>query len=639
MGVAAQADPPVVESFSLQDYRGQLHSLADYGDHPLVVLAFLGTECPLVKFYGPKLEALQREFGRDVAVLGINSNSHDSVTEIAAFARRHGIEFPILKDPGNQLADQLQATRTPEVLLLDRERSIRYRGRIDDQYGVGYAKGEPLREDLKDAIRELLSGQTVTISSTEPVGCRIGRSKTPDPNASVTYANQISRILQNRCVECHRDGDIAPFALTDYTEAAGWAEMIREVVEEERMPPWHASPQYGHFVNDRRLSDDEKSLIERWVASGAPLGDPAELPEPREFVTGWQLPREPDFVMPIVAEPFTVPADGVVRYQYFQLDPGFTEDKWVQAVEIQPGNRQVVHHVLMFAVPAGSGRAAVPGGAHGYDGAYVPGVRSIPYPAGMAKRIPAGSLLVFQVHYTPIGTEQQDQSRLGMVFVNPDDVTHEVRSVSAVNAQIKIPPYDGDYRAEATSSRMRHDVQLLELNAHMHLRGKAFSYQAMYPDGTSEMLLDIPRYDFNWQTAYRLVKPQTLPEGTRIHCMAHYDNSEANLNNPDPAQEVDWGEQTWDEMLIGYFDIAIPRDLAARLSPYLQKAEEVIQRFDADGDGRVLRIDVPLRFQLMFGRLDLNGDGELTLEEVADAIEHAATEERRERASQEESAK
>jgi hypothetical protein len=408
--------------------------------------------------------------------------------------------------------------------------------------------------------------------------------------------------------------------------------MIREVVHENRMPPWHASPEYGRFLNDRHLSAQEKALIDQWVAAGAPEGDPADLPQPREFVTGWQLPREPDFVMPIVAEPFEVPAEGTAKYQYFQIDPQFTEDKWVKAVEIQPGNRAVVHHILMFALPAGSERSTFPGGASGYDGAFVPGLRTIPYPEGMAKRIPAGSSLVFQVHYTPIGSVQHDQSRVGMLFVDPEEVEYEVRSISAVNSDLKISPYEADYRAEAKSRMMRSDVQLVELNAHMHLRGDAFRYEALYPDGTSEILLDIPQYDFNWQTAYRLVEPKPLPQGTRIHCVAHFDNSAENLSNPDPSATVRWGEQTWDEMLIGYFDIAIPKADAEHGSAYQRRADELIGRFDDDGDEQVRRIEVPLRFQLTFVRLDLDGNGTLTREEVAEALERFE-QSRREQAS------
>ena len=611
-----------IDDFQLQDYRGKEHRLSDYQQSEVVVLAFLGTECPLVKLYGPRLAAMSDQFGPDkVTVLGINSNSHDSVTEIASYARRHGIEFPILKDAGNKLADQLGAERTPEVLVLDSNRIVRYHGRIDDQYGVGYIKDEPAREDLKIAIQEILDGKPVSIASTKPVGCRIGRMKDADPNAEVTYTNTIAHILQKRCVECHREGEIAPFALRDYDEVAGWAEMIQEVVHENRMPPWHADPEIGEFQNDRHLSDEEKSLIDQWVAAGAPEGAPADLPEPVEFVTGWQLPREPDFVMDITDKPFVVPAEGEVKYQYFSIDPGFEDDKWGKAVEIQPGNRAVVHHILMFVLPKGSEREAFPGGATGYDGAYVPGLRTIPYPEGMAKRFPANSTLVFQVHYTPVGTDQEDVSRVGLIFAEEDEVEYEVRSISAVNTELDIPPHEGNYRSEASSRLMRQDAKLIELMAHMHLRGKAFRYEAVYPNGERETLLDIPKYDFNWQTAYRLTEPMDLPKGARIHCVAYFDNSEKNLANPNPDETVRWGTQTWEEMLIGYFDIAVPKEAAEHLSAYERRAEELVARFDKDLDDKVGRREVPLKMQIVFATLDLDGNGELTVTEIAEAME------------------
>ncbi len=618
---AADIGSPVDE-FTLQDYRGAAHSLSDYSQHEVIVIAFLGTECPLVKLYGPRLASLADEFGKDeVAMIGVNANSHDSVTEIAAYARRHGIEFPILKDAGNKLADQLGAVRTPEVFVLDTNRVVRYHGRIDDQYGVGYIRNEADREDLKEAIRELLDGKPVSVASTQPVGCRIGRIKSPDPNAEVTYSDQIARIMQNRCVECHREGEIAPFALKDYDEVVGWAEMIQEVVHENRMPPWHADPQHGEFQNDRHMSDEEKSLIDQWVAAGAPEGDPANLPEPREFVTGWQMPDEPDFVMDITETPFEVKAEGEVKYQYFSISPGFQEDKWVKAVELQPGNRAVVHHILMFVLPEGAERESFPGGATGYDGAYVPGLRTIPYPDGMAKLFPANSSLVFQVHYTPVGTAQEDVSRIGLWFADEEDVEYEVRSISAVNTEINIPPGDDNYRAEANSRKMRTDARLIELLPHMHLRGKAFRYEAVYPDGTTETLLDVPEYDFNWQTAYRFTEPKSFPQGTRIHCVAHFDNSEKNLNNPDPEERVKWGTQTWEEMLIGYFDIAIPKDKATRVSSFERRAEELIVQFDKNFDDIVERREAPLKFQIVFAQLDLDSNGELTAQEVAEAME------------------
>ena len=283
-----------LEGFELRDFRGKTHRLADFQQNPVVVIAFLGTECPLALQYAPRLTALSKQFAdRDVAVIGIDANQQDSITEMAAFAKSHEIDFPLLKDLGNKVADQLQAERTPEVFVLDTQRVVRYRGRIDDQYLVGRQRPKPTREDLRLAIEEVLSGKPVSQATTEVAGCRIGRvhlAKAGEP-ASVTYAKDIAPLLNQHCVECHRPGEIAPFALTSYSEVAGWADTMLEVVRENRMPPWHANPEYGHFSNDRRLSDDQRQLLERWVATGAPEGNPRDLPAQPQFAEGWRLPR------------------------------------------------------------------------------------------------------------------------------------------------------------------------------------------------------------------------------------------------------------------------------------------------------------------------------------------------------------
>lgn len=613
-----------VEDFTLQDYRGHEHSLSDFADRQLVVIAFLGTDCPLAKLYSPRLAQLAERFGlRGVGFIGVNANRQDSVTEIAAHARIHQIGFPVLKDLGNQLADRLGAVRTPEVFVLDAQRTLQYWGRIDDQYGVGYVRDHAARKDLEIALEELLAGKSVTVAVTESVGCLIGRVRQPEDDADVTYSNQIARILQTRCVECHRDGQIAPFALTEYEEVAGWADMIQEVVRDGRMPPWHADSKYGPFENDRSMSEDEKELIYAWVRSGAPQGDPDDLPEPRRWPEGWQLPRQPDFVAFITEQPFRVPAQGEVRYQYFELDPGFDEDKWVSAVEIQPGNRAVVHHVLMFAGSREDIRDRFAGGARSHHGAYVPGQRVRPYPDGMAKRIQAGSKLIFQIHYTPIGSEQLDRSRVGMTFVDPETVQYEVQTSSAVNSRLEIPPFQYAYRAEASSPRLPSDALLLALSPHMHLRGKSFFYEAVLPDGTRQPLLEVPHYDFNWQTAYRYTDPLPVPEGSRMHCVAHFDNSEDNLSNPDPSVTVGWGEQTWDEMMIGYFDYAVPAGTADELTrrdPVRVQAEELFDRLDQDADGRIDRQEVPGRFGAFFDQIDQDGDGLLSLEELTTVL-------------------
>jgi peroxiredoxin len=639
-GFALADDSPAdasVTPFTLPDFRGKEHSLVDWKETPVLVVAFLGTECPLAKLYGPRLAQLATQFGSEkVAFVGIMSNRQDSLAKISAYARTHEIKFPLLKDLENKVADQFGAQRTPEVFVLDAERKVRYRGRIDDQWGIGYVRDEPKTRELAAALDELVAGKPVTVAKTEAVGCLIGRVLKPEAAAGekVTYSNQIARLLQKRCVECHRAGEIGPFALTSYEDAVGWAPMMLEVVDAGRMPPWHASPEHGHFEESRRLSDEEKSLLRQWVAAGAPEGDRSNLPQPIEYSTGWQMAREPDVVLNMGEQPFEVPAEGEVRYQFFIVDPGFTEDKWVNAAELLPGNRAVVHHILVHAAKDREGFRALEGGAGGgFLCGYVPGLRARPYPAGMAKRIPAGSKLVFQVHYTPNGSKQLDMSKLGLWFSDDEKVTHEVKTIACATVRLSIPPFESDYEIDATSRALPTDAMLLRLMPHMHVRGKSFSYEALLPGGESKMLLDVPAYDFNWQTAYRLAEPIKLPAGTRMHCVAKYDNSEENLNNPDPSKTVRWGDQTWEEMMIGYFDIAVSREAAAEIEtdeingqrPAAERRggplggmspQAIFTLLDRNRDGKLSKEEIPERLKATFERLDNDQSGDLTMDEL-----------------------
>lgn len=629
----------VISDAALTDYRGASVSLEEVKDKPIVVLAFLGTECPLAKLAVTKLNTLAKEFEpRGVVIWGVNSNRQDSLTDLAVQAKEQDVAFRLLKDAGNKLADAVGAVRTPEIVVLDRQRAIRYVGRIDDQDGIGYRRETPKRQDLKIALEELLAGKPVSVATTEVEGCLIGKVREPKRGAAVTYSKHVAPILQNRCVNCHRPGQIGPFAMTSYDEVVGWAETIAEVVQDNRMPPWHASPEYGKFANARNLPDDEKRILLDWVKAGAPEGDPRDLPPQKSFTDGWQLPREPDLVVPMRDRPFEVPASGTVRYQYFVVDPKLTEDKWVSAAEIQPGERSVVHHILVFAKTDAELRRFDGEGA--FLAAYVPGFLPQQYPTGMAKLLPAGSKLIFQVHYTPNGKKTADLSRVGLLFADEKSITHVVMTSEARKSRgLVIPPHAENERHEADSPKSPVEVQLLNLMPHMHVRGKSFRYELVTADGRRETVLDVPRYDFNWQTSYQLAEPLTVSAGSSMHVVAHYDNSANNLNNPNPNATVRWGEQTWDEMLIGYFDIAVPRatfelgqkvtgnarrEAIAETIPLLvaNRVIDRIKELDANKDGTLTLDEVPeQRLRVIFKQLDLNGDEKLTVEEARKALE------------------
>ena len=540
-----------IDDFKLQDYLGTAHQLADWKDKQAVVVAFVGTECPLCLQYGPRLAELAKEYEpKGVAFLGIDSNQQDSLQEIAHYAREHKIDFTILKDPGNTVADQFGAVRTPEVFVLDGERRVRYWGRIDDQFGVGYARAAPEHRELAEALDAVLAGNDVATPVTKAIGCHIGRLSKKPPSGDITYARHIAPIFNAHCVQCHRKGEIGPFTLTSYDDAVGWTETIREVIDERRMPPWHANPEIGHFLNDSSLSDADRKLIFQWIDNGAPQGDLADLPQPPEFVEGWRIPK-PDLVLSM-PQPFTVPAKGVVQYQHFVTDARFDEDTWVQAAEVRPGNRSVVHHLVLYYVLPGEKSRAEAVIFNSLAG-YAPGMPATVLKPGLAKRIPKGSKLIIQCHYTPNGTEQSDQSVAGLVFADPATVRQQLVTQMCLNFRLNIPPGEKNYVAEA-DHRFEQDTYLYSLLPHMHLRGKSYRFEARYPDGTSETLLDVPRYDFNWQNSYVLSQRKLMPEGTVMHATAVFDNSADNLMNPDPKATVRWGDQTWEEMMVGTFE-------------------------------------------------------------------------------------
>jgi peroxiredoxin len=548
-----------VPAITLVDASGSEWTSTSVRECKATAVVFIGTGCPVANLFLHDLNELQAEFGSSgLRVVAVNANEGDEADAIQRHKDEFKISFPVLIDADQRLADALGATRTPEAFLLDGKGIVRYQGRIDDRYGYTYRRDKTARADLAEAVKEVLAGQEVSVARTETAGCLIARSAASLGNGPVTFAKDVSRIISSKCGYCHREGAAGPFVLQTFEDAVKWAETIAEVVGDGRMPPWHSDAPFGHFSNDRRLTSTEKDLLVKWIQSGKPKGDDADLPAPTQYHdSGWAI-GQPDIVLKMPQQ-VTVQADGVVPYQYYVTPTNFKEDVWVTAAEARPGNRRVVHHIIIFFKdPKSKLPMADANGKSGFLVGTAPGDMPMVLPPGVARRIPAGSDLVWQMHYTPTGKEEVDLSELGLI-VHRGEEPPKYNSITKGISQrwFRIPANADNHRVDSEFT-FQEDAILLSFMPHMHLRGKAFHYEAIFPDGKTETLLNIPKYDFNWQSCYRLAQPKSMPKGTKIHCVAHFDNSKNNPANPDPTKNVVWGDQTWEEMMIGWIDYMKP---------------------------------------------------------------------------------
>lgn len=549
-----------VAPFQLTDYRGTEFSLTELTNGKVLVVLFLGTECPMVKSYSPRLSELAKRYeGKGVNFIGIDSNAQDSLADINTFAKEYLVPFPILKDPDAKVADGFGAKRTPEAFIVDSDRVIRYHGRIDDQFAPGVQRSKPTRDDLVEAIEEVLAKKNVSVDSTPALGCFIGRVNKETASGGVTYASHVRHIIGQRCLECHRSGEIGPMPLSNYEEVAPWGETIAEVVSQRRMPPWFADPKFGKFLHDPRLTDDEIQTIDTWVKNGCPAGDDSKSAgDVPQFTDGWLMREKPDIVYYMSDKPYQVPASGDIDYVYYEVDPGFKEDTWIYGSEARPGNRSVVHHILIFVKRPGRW---YPEGLPGeLISAYAPGMKpTVGADDSMALLVPKGSKFVMQMHYTANGRPQEDRSYFGVkLCTDPSKIKWEVKPGMAINLFFNIPPNNDNYRVPALFT-FPEDSLLLGVNPHMHKRGKSFVYEAVYPDGKRETIMNCPKFDFNWQLGYQYETPLVMKKGTKLACTAYFDNSVNNPSNPDPNRKVGFGEQTWDEMMIGWLFYAVKR--------------------------------------------------------------------------------
>ncbi|MEM8668524.1 MAG: redoxin family protein [Planctomycetota bacterium] len=622
-----------VPDFEFTDIDGNKGTLADLCRDNTVVIAMTGTGCPLCKKYSPVLAELEELYRNSVSFVFVNPNESEAVTRLQQEVSEKGFVGPYIRDDKEAITQLLDAKTTTEVFVIDRARTLVYRGAVDDQHGIGYSIETPRRKYLVDALDAVAVGELPEVSATWSPGCELFyRNDAPEkPAFEVTYHNRVSRIIQRNCLECHRDGGVAPMPLTNYEEVRDYAGMIANVVKREVMPPWFASESFRTdstketdledeslhpklFANDRSLADSEREDLISWVKNRAPEGDPTDAPLPRKFVEGWLI-GQPDDVFAF-EQPIPIKATGVLDYKYITVETNVTEDKWVQEIEVVPGDRSVVHHVLVFVLPPKNR-----GRRNGIDywGIYVPGNSTQRYPAGFARKLPKGSRIRFQMHYTTNGTATEDRTKVGVIYAD-EPPKYEVKTASLVNTEFRIPANSPDKMISA-SLPLQRDILVLGYLPHHHLRGVKCEYRLTPPDGGSDTLLSIPRYDFNWQLFYQYIEPRRIAKGSKIEYVAWYDNSSGNPANPNPNVDVRWGEQTDDEMHIGYIEYVEPISSERKAGV---RPNNLLAQLDVNGDGELTMEEVkermPSRWRFMqrtFDQLDRNKNGKLDGNEAA----------------------
>ncbi len=547
------------------DLHGNEGTLWDASGENGLVVVLRDVNCPVSRKYGARLARIEDEFsGRGFGFLYLNVNLADTPEAAAEEIDAYGFDAPYVLDPSSPIARSLEATTSTEVFVLDRARTLTYRGAVDDQYGIGFTKPVPTDEYLLDALASVEAGVAPEVKGTIAPGCYLSLDAVADlESPEITYHNRISRIVQAKCQQCHRPTGAGPFPMMAYDDVYARRQMIQFVLSDGIMPPWYADRGTGPWGNDFSLAEQEIADFVAWIQAGSPEGDPADAPVPRTYADKWTI-GEPDAVFRI-DEPFEIPAEGQVDYQYTYVKTDFAEDRWVKAMEILPTAPQVTHHVLVFIESPDvrqrlrdaeteeeerAARAEWQGGIDGYFASMVPGQAGIRFPDGMAKKLPAGAWLKFQLHYTANGREAVDQSEIGFIFTE-DPVRTEVRTDSAFDTEFVIPAGATEHRVTATYE-FGEDADLLSLFPHTHLRGTEFYFELIYPDGEVEAVLPISRYDFNWQLNYEFAEPKRVPAGTTMRVTGVFDNSDGNPANPNSRVDVGFGEQTWEEMLIGY---------------------------------------------------------------------------------------
>jgi peroxiredoxin len=553
--------PSEVLNFAMLDHRGRLHELRRMPGKA-VVLFFTANECPIARQSASKLRSLREKFAeRGVDILMVNSTMDEDRKSISKEMANLGAwHIPVLKDDTQGVAQHLGVKRTGETIAIStRDWTIFYRGAIDDQLVEGSQKPQPTERYLEDALNQFLDGKPIATAKTIARGCLISFEGSAESDA-VSYAKDIAPILERKCVHCHSPGNIGSWSMSEHKKVKGMSAMIEEVLLARRMPPWDADPAVGKFANDSSLTVPEKQTLLRWIHQGAPRGDGDDSLEksPAKPAPEWPL-GQPDIVLRL-PKPEEIPATGVLDYRHITVVAGNTNEAWVGGVWVKPGNNKIVHHVIARVK---DGRKDHLGQREMFAG-WAPGATQRWYPQGAGKLLPTNAKFDFELHYTPNGTPQTDQTEIGLYLLK-EKPAKRFESVPVVNSQFEIPAGNPNAETEAMYGFTR-GATLHSVTPHMHLRGRSMKFELLSPDGKRETIASVPRYDFSWQLTYVLAKPRKILPGTWALLSGSWDNSPRNPANPDPKKTVHWGDQSFDEMFLGWYNVTWDAEPAKQLS-------------------------------------------------------------------------